>query len=123
MGMDTEKEMEIELVGFRTFFREFLRVLYYVKSILLGLFSTIVLLGVVLSFQESLSIGDGVYFAFISAFTVGYGDITPTTPVSKVLCAFVLPILGMIMTGIMVAAAMQAIARLYKMQGKNNNTD
>ena len=112
--MGAEKEMEVELVGFRTFFKEFLRVLYYVKSILLGLFGIIAVLGVLIAFEENLSIGDGIYFAFISAFTVGYGDITPTTTVSKVLCAFVLPILGMIMTGIMVAAAMQAIARLYK---------
>jgi len=114
MEKKTEEGLEIELVGFRTFFHEFLRVLYYVKSILLGLFTLIVAFGVVLSLQESLSIGDGIYFAFISAFTVGYGDITPTTPVSKLLCALVLPILGMIMTGIMVAAAMQAISRLYQ---------
>ncbi|ASJ14531.1 potassium channel family protein [Thermococcus radiotolerans] len=114
MEKKTEEGLEIELIGFRTFFHEFLRVLYYVKSILLGLFTIIVVFGVMLSLQESLSIGDGIYFAFISAFTVGYGDITPTTPVSKLLCALVLPILGMIMTGIMVAAAMQAISRLYQ---------
>jgi len=114
MEKGKEEGLEIELIGFRTFFHEFLRVLYYVKSILLGLFTIIVVFGVMLSLQESLSIGDGIYFAFISAFTVGYGDITPTTPVSKLLCALVLPILGMIMTGIMVAAAMQAISRLYQ---------
>lgn len=118
--MENEKEEgpEIELVDFRTFLHEFFRVLYYVKSILLGLFIMIVVFGVVLAFQESLSIGNGIYFAFISAFTVGYGDITPTTPISKLLCAFVLPILGMIMTGIMVAAAMQAISRLYRERAK-----
>ena len=114
--MGTEDEIQLELVGFRTFFHEFLRVLYYVKSILLGLFVTIALFGIVLSFQEKVDLWNGMYFAFITAFTVGYGDFTPTTPVSKVLCALVLPVLGMILTGIMVAAAMQAIARLYKAQ-------
>ncbi|NJE62209.1 potassium channel family protein [Thermococcus sp. 21S7] len=118
MEKETEEGLEIELIGFRTFLHEFLKVLYYVKSILLGLFTLIVTFGVVLAFQESLKIGNGIYFAFISAFTVGYGDITPTTPISKLLCAFVLPILGMIMTGIMVAAAMQAISRLYQERGK-----
>ncbi|WP_297457977.1 potassium channel family protein [Thermococcus sp.] len=117
--METEKEIQLELVGFRTFFREFLRVLYYVKSILLGLFVTIALFGVVLSLEEGINLWDGMYFAFITAFTVGYGDFTPTTAVSKVLCALILPVLGMILTGIMVAAAMQAIGRLYRSQLEN----
>ncbi|AEK72781.1 Ion transport 2 domain protein [Thermococcus sp. 4557] len=120
MEKKTEEGLEIELIGFRTFFHEFLRVLYYVKSILLGLFALIVVFGVVLSFQESISIGNGIYFAFVSAFTVGYGDITPTTPVSKFLCALVLPLLGMTFSGIMVAAAMQAISRLYQAKGRKS---
>jgi len=114
--MGAEEEIQVELVGFRTFFREFLRVLYYVRSILLGLFLTIALFGVVLSLEEGIGLWDGIYFAFITAFTVGYGDFTPTTALSKILCALVLPILGMILTGIMVAAAMQAIGRLYRSQ-------
>ena len=114
--MGTEDEIELELIGFRTFFHEFLRVLYYVKSILLGLFVTIALFGVLLSLEEGIDVWNGMYFAFITAFTVGYGDFTPTTAVSKVLCALILPVLGMILTGIMVAAAMQAIARLYRSQ-------
>ena len=117
--MGAEGEIQLELVDFRTFFHEFLRVLYYVKSILLGLFITIALFGVVLSLEEGIDLWDGMYFAFITAFTVGYGDFTPTTALSKVLCALILPVLGMILTGIMVAAAMQAITRLYKSQLEN----
>ncbi len=113
-------EGELELVGFRTFFHEFLRVLYYVRSILLGLFLIITVLGIVIAGQESINIWDGIYFAFISAYTVGYGDIVPTKALTKFLAAFILPLLGMIFTGIMVAAAMQAIARLYKIQGGRN---
>ncbi|QDA30860.1 two pore domain potassium channel family protein [Thermococcus indicus] len=108
-------DLEVELVSFRTFFHEFLRVLYYVKGILLGLFGTIALFGVLLSFWEKMPLGSGVYLAFITAFTVGYGDMTPQTPWGKLVCAVVLPILGMVLTGVMVAAAVQAIGRLYKM--------
>jgi voltage-gated potassium channel len=103
-----------ELVGFRTFFREFLRVLYYVRSILAGLFGLIVLIGVIIALADGLSIWNGIYFAFVSAFTVGYGDITPRSALSKFLAVLILPILGMILTGIMVAAAMKAIERLYQ---------
>nr|WP_206204399.1 potassium channel family protein [Thermococcus sp. LS1] len=90
-----------------------MKVLYYVKGILLGLFGVITLFGFLLARWEGLTYANGVYFAFISAFTVGYGDIVPHTPGGKVLCAFVLPILGMILTGIMIAAAMKVIERLY----------
>ncbi|WP_148882704.1 potassium channel family protein [Thermococcus aciditolerans] len=108
-------DIEIELVSFRTFFHEFLRVLYYVKGILLGLFGVIALFGLLLSFWERIPLRSGVYLAFITAFTIGYGDITPHTPWGKLVCAIVLPILGMVLTGVMVAAAVQAIGRLYKM--------
>ncbi|ASJ04113.1 MULTISPECIES: potassium channel family protein [Thermococcus] len=107
-------EDDFELVGFRTFFTEFLRVIYYVRSILAGLFGLITLLGVVMSLLDGLTPWQGVYLAFVSAFTVGYGDITPKTPASKFLAVIILPILGMILTGIMVAAAMKAIERLYR---------
>ncbi|ASJ08671.1 Ion channel protein [Thermococcus siculi] len=117
--MSGERELDMDIVSFRLFFRTYLKVLYYVRSILLGLFIIIALFGLVLARQEHLSIWNGMYFAFITAFTVGYGDLSPTTPVSKVLCALVLPILGMVLTGIMVAAAMQAIGRLYKAKLEN----
>ncbi|AFL94749.1 hypothetical protein containing ion transport domain [Thermococcus cleftensis] len=106
--------MSGELVGFSTFFKEFLRVLYYVRSILAGLFGLIALIGVVISLVDRMTIWQGVYLAFVSAFTVGYGDITPKTPISKFLAVIILPILGMMLTGIMVAAAMKAIERLYQ---------
>jgi len=111
-----EGELKVEIVGFRLFFHTYLRVLYYVRSILAGLFGTIAVFGLILAHQEGLSVWNGMYFAFITAFTVGYGDFSPTTPISKFLCALVLPILGMILTGIMVAAAMHAIGRLYREQ-------
>ena len=67
----------------------------------------IVLLGSIVGMRESWGRFDSIYWAFITATTVGYGDIRPTGPVSKalsVLIAFV----GLIFTGLLVALAIHA---------------
>ena len=65
-------------------------------------------LGVVFGVVEGRSLTDSVYFAFVTAFTIGYGDIVPTTAAGKVL-AVVLSILGMVFLGIVVAISNRTI--------------
>ncbi len=100
-----------EPIGFRTFFGIFLKVIYVLRKIVITLFIFIIVMGFLLSIVERLSIWDGIYFAFVSALTVGYGDIVPHTAIGRIICAIVLPITGMLLTGIMVAAAINAIDR------------
>jgi len=67
----------------------------------------IILLGLIVGIRESWGRFDSIYWAFITATTVGYGDIRPARPSSKalsVLIAFV----GMTFTGILVALAIYA---------------
>jgi voltage-gated potassium channel len=67
----------------------------------------IILLGLIVGIRESWGRFDSIYWAFITATTVGYGDIRPTRPSSKalsVLIAFV----GLTFTGILVALAIYA---------------
>ncbi|RDH91245.1 MAG: hypothetical protein DIZ77_03635 [endosymbiont of Seepiophila jonesi] len=45
--------------------------------------------------------------SFITAMTIGYGDFTPKKPLSRLL-AILLGIIGVIFTGIIVAAAVYA---------------
>ncbi len=112
MAEKFREDMEkFEPIGFRTFFGIFLKVIYVLRKIVITLFIFIILMGLLLSLVERLSLWNGIYFAFISAFTVGYGDIVPNTPIGKIVCAIVLPITGMLLTGIMVAAAINAINR------------
>ena len=42
-------------------------------------------LGQVIGMREGWTIGDSLYFTFITGFTIGYGDITPNYPLTKVL--------------------------------------
>ena len=42
-----------------------------------------VALGLLIGFVESWSVGDAVYFTFVTGLTIGYGDIVPRTDVAR----------------------------------------
>jgi voltage-gated potassium channel len=67
----------------------------------------IVLLGMIVGMRESWGRLDSIYWAFITATTVGYGDIRPTRPLSKIL-SILIALIGMTFTGILVALAIYA---------------
>ena len=57
--------------------------------------------------REGWSVGDSLYFGFITALTVGYGDMRPSYGLGKFL-AIVIALVGMITTGIVVALAVES---------------
>ena len=73
----------------------------------LGLGLVIAALAIAAGRREGWSTSDSLYYGFITATTVGYGDITPNTGRGK-FYAIVLAIIGLIFTGIMVALAVEA---------------
>ena len=75
--------------------------------LLLGLCLVIAGLAVAVGRQEGWSLGDSLYFGFITATTVGYGDFRPTHGRGKFLAILIAPV-GLVMTGIIVALAVQA---------------
>jgi hypothetical protein len=83
----------------------------------LGLGVIIAVLATAAGRQEGWSIGDSLYFGFITATTVGYGDMTPTTGGSKIY-AIILAMIGLIFTGIIVALAVEAAGTTFdQLQG------
>ena len=75
---------------------------------MITLLALVVLNAILIALVEGISIGDSVYFSFITAFTIGYGDIAPLTIIGRVL-SVVIGFIGIIFTGLVVAISARAI--------------
>lgn len=94
----------------RVFFRELWSGLRLMWPVLSGLLATMALLGVVIGWNEDWPLGDSIYFAFVSGLTIGYGDLVPTHPLSRVL-AIVVGGTGIVLTGLVAALGVRALER------------
>ena len=75
---------------------------------LLGMLALVIsVLGLMVGLLESWSRFDSIYWAFITATTVGYGDIRPKRPFSRGI-SIVIALIGVTFTGIIVALAINA---------------
>ena len=83
------------------------------QAVLLALSALILGIAVVIRHLEKMPFGESLYFAFITGLTIGYGDIVVKTPFARLL-AVLLGLIGIIFTGIMVAAAIRAVEKSLK---------
>jgi len=95
---------------FMSFTRHVFQMLHFVRGVLVGLLILIVLCLVVLTAIEGLPLGEASYLSAITALTIGYGDITPTTAIGRIVCV-VIGLVGVVFAGIVVAAANRALAQ------------
>jgi hypothetical protein len=66
------------------------------------------LIGLIIAqFEEGLSVSEALYFAWVTGTTVGYGDLVPTLGITRFL-AIIVAILGVTLTGTIVAMAIEA---------------
>ena len=86
-------------------------------SPLLAFFIAVILItGLIVGRKESWNRLDSLYWAFITATTVGYGDIRPTQQLTKILSILV-AFTGLIFSGIMVALAIHAATMAFSEHG------
>ena len=95
------------------FIRIFGLALFYVAPVLIALAILIFLIGLVVGRQEGWSVEDAMYYAFITATTVGYGDFHPRKRVSKYL-AIIIALIGLMFTGMLVAVGVHAASDAFK---------
>jgi voltage-gated potassium channel len=74
----------------------------------------IVIIGLVVGRIESWTKFDSLYWAFITALTIGYGDIKPTKKRSRIL-SVLLGTLGIMLTGILVGVTVESSSSTFKM--------
>jgi hypothetical protein len=92
----------------RRFFVEFGRGLYIVWPVLSIILLIIVIFGFCAARIEGWPLGDGLYFAFTTGFTVGYGDFIPHHPLVRVF-AVCLAFFGIMLTAVIAAVAVKAL--------------
>lgn len=78
------------------------------------IFSAILLLqaglGAVIGLLEGWGIGTGIYFAFITGLTVGFGEFVPTTALTRTLTVLI-GLSGIVLTGMIAALGVKAFYR------------
>ena len=102
---------------FFVFVRYFFQIAVKVWQVLITLLVLNILGGFLFSRVEGIGLFDSLYWAFITGFTIGYGDITPHTGIGKVLSLFI-GLGGIIFTGIVVAISVRALIQTLEHQRK-----
>ncbi|MGO4736595.1 potassium channel family protein [Bosea sp. 2KB_26] len=76
--------------------------------VLSGVLAAMIVPGFLIGRIEDWSIGDSLYFTFVTGFTIGYGDFTPTHLSSRLL-AVIIGFAGIVLTGLVAAVGVQAL--------------
>lgn len=90
-----------------TFLKQFFFGLWLTAPLLLSLAAAVTVLGQIAGKKEGWLPFDSFYWSFITATTVGYGDIRPTKKLARIL-AIVIALVGLTFTGILIAVAVHA---------------
>jgi hypothetical protein len=67
-----------------------------------------VALGLLVGFVEGWSVGDAIYFSFMTGLTIGYGDLVPRQALARVL-AIGIGVSGLFLTGLIAGVAVYAM--------------
>lgn len=65
-------------------------------------------LGGIVGFIEAWHPLDGIYFAFVTGLTVGYGDLVPQHPISRLL-AIAIGFIGVLLTALFAAIGVRSL--------------
>jgi hypothetical protein len=82
-----------------------------VWPVLSALFLIILGLGTVVGIREGWSIQESLYFSMVTGLTIGYGDLSPTTLLTRVL-SIVIGMCGVLVTALIAAIAVKALTNV-----------
>jgi hypothetical protein len=84
------------------------RAIHVTWPVLSVIFGIQLALGLLTGFVEGWSLGDAVYFTFVTGLTIGYGDLVPRQALGRTL-AIGVGISGLFLTGVIAAIAVHAM--------------
>ncbi len=93
---------------FIRFWRHFVDSLGVASGVILVLAAALAACAFFIAHAEDIAYGEALYFTMITGLTVGYGDITPATPIGRVF-SVVAALIGVIFVGLVVAIATRAL--------------
>lgn len=94
----------------------FSKVVYLLLPVMLFFIILIIILGQIVGRIEGWTRFNSFYWSFITALTVGYGDIHPITKASRLLSLLV-ALLGIMFTGIIVAITITTATHAFRQHG------
>lgn len=97
------------------FLRCLAKYVLYVREVLFVLLLLVAAGAIIISFAEGFAMGDALYFAFITALSIGYGDFHPATTIGKITSVGI-GLVGMYFVGLSVAILTRALAESAKNQ-------
>jgi Ion channel len=99
----------------RRFMRSLWEGLRIVWPILSVLVAAKLACGAVIGLLEGWSVGDAIYFTFVTALTIGYGDLVPKLLASRLL-ALTIGFIGILLIALVAAIGVQALQDATKDQ-------
>lgn len=92
----------------RIFRRSLVQQLHVIWPIVSGVIIIMIGLGLIIGLIEDWRLGEALYFTFVTGLTIGYGDLVPRHVPSRVL-SIVIGFTGIVLTGLIAAASVQAL--------------
>ena len=93
---------------FWEFLAAHLGLLYELSGVIVLLLAVIGVAGALIARFDRIPLEDAIYFAFITAFTVGFGDVAPRSRGARVVTV-ILAFLGVLLVGVAVSVAVHAL--------------
>ena len=92
----------------RRFLVALVRAIHVTWPVLSAIIAIQLALGLLTGFVEGWSLGDAIYFTFITGLTIGYGDLVPRQALTRAL-AIGIGYFGLFATGVIAAMAVYAM--------------
>jgi len=106
----------------RAFFAALAKALRSTWPILSTFVGLMVALGIIVARLEGWPMIDGVYFAFVTGLTVGYGDLVPKLLLSRAI-AIALGFCGILLTGLVAAISVYSLERALPLNPTRNDAE